>query len=452
MPAQGTPTPPLVGGNTAVDQILQGYVFQSGIHRPEHSNILSYKYPQYYVTALLDRLGASKGVAQDVYSWNILDKTREGGTVSSSTATGSATIDFTVTEFDFSSGKPGYLLVNDTIRLESGVVAKITASADNAGSQQVTAVKLDGTNWTAGDIADGDKFGHVFSAFPEGSSAPKGRLYLPTEEYNLLTTLRRTINITGSEFTNRTYIGDGSAWYFELENIEMKEFARDIELATLFGSLSDDGSTKVAKGIWDYVTGFGVTNGYSASSGVTEADIQAHIRDLMVEGGSDTITVLAGADFMQDFNVAMKDYHVNGAIDYGRFGDNMVGLDVQAYKFLGKTIYVKYYELFDDDAVVPAPAGALESGAGTANFSDTSLWLDMGTDSVGTPLIQRVHKELDGVSRKFIHAYEPGMVNPNGVGGQVASGDDAFKIYYLSEIGLEFRLPNRCGILRATSA
>ena len=42
MPAQGNPTPPLVGGTGVRNPILQGYVFQSGIHKPEHSNILSY--------------------------------------------------------------------------------------------------------------------------------------------------------------------------------------------------------------------------------------------------------------------------------------------------------------------------------------------------------------------------------------------------------------------------
>lgn len=32
MPALGFPTPPLVGGNSVRNPILEGYVFQSGIH------------------------------------------------------------------------------------------------------------------------------------------------------------------------------------------------------------------------------------------------------------------------------------------------------------------------------------------------------------------------------------------------------------------------------------
>lgn len=46
MPAYGNPTPPLVGGNSVRQPILEGYVFQSGIHDPEFSKILTYKYPQ----------------------------------------------------------------------------------------------------------------------------------------------------------------------------------------------------------------------------------------------------------------------------------------------------------------------------------------------------------------------------------------------------------------------
>ena len=38
-----------------------------------------------------------------------------------------------------------------------------------------------------------------------------------------------------------------------------------------------------------------------------------------------------------------------------------------------------------------------------------------------------------------------------GNGGEVSTGQDAFIGYFLSEIGLEVRLPNRLGVMRATS-
>src|SRR6478609_5903954 len=103
----GNPTPPLVGGNSVRSPILESYVFQSGIHKPEHSSILTYKYPQYYLTSLLDRLGSSEAVAQDQFSWSILDRTRDSGTVSSTTGVPGTSATFEVTEFAFTATNLG---------------------------------------------------------------------------------------------------------------------------------------------------------------------------------------------------------------------------------------------------------------------------------------------------------------------------------------------------------
>lgn len=448
---QGNPTPPLVGGNSVREPILQGYVFQSGIHKPEHSNILTYKYPQYYVTALLDRLGASEGIAQDTWSWNILDRTRESGTVSSVAGNTTATATFEITEFDYDGANLGYLVVGDVIRIETGALARVTAVG--AGTilttkQKVTVVKTDGTAWTAAELADTMKFGHAFNAFAEGSEAPEGRLFLPVEDYNVLTTLRRSFKITGSEFTNRTYIGDGSAWYWEVEDIHLKEFARDREALILLGKKNDSG-VKVSRGILDWVTSEGILNTYASATGVSEADIQGHIQDLMIEGGSSELLVLCGSTFLSSVQTALKEYAINGSMSYGAFGNNTVGLDFQSYKFLGKTIHFAYYELFEDTAILPYDG---TPSATKINFSDFSLWLDMGSTSNGKKLIKLKYKEHDGQSRKFIHAVEKGMMSPEGEnGGFVASGFDGFKVHYLSEIGVEVNLANRMGILRANS-
>lgn len=451
MPAQGNPTPPLVGGKSVRSSILEGYVFQSGIHKPEHSNILTYKYPQYYMTSLLDRLGSSEGIANDTFSWNILDRTRESGTTSSVTGNTTATATFEVTEFDFTSTNLGYLVVGDVIRIETGALAKVTAVAAStilSNKQKVTVVKVDGSLWTAAELADGMKFGHVFNAFAEASDAPDGRLFLPTEDYNVLTILRRSFKISGSEFTNRTYIGDGSAWYWEVEDIHMKEFARDREGLVMFGELNASG-TKVSRGILDWVTSEGVVNTYASATGVSEADLRGHIQSLLIEGSSNEMLVLCGAKFLADVNVALRDYALAGAISYGAFGNNVAGLDFQSYKFLGKTIHFAYYELFNDSAMLPY---ASTPSASKIDFSDFSLWLDLGNDSTGRKLISLKYKELDGYSRKFIHRYEVGMMSPAGDnGGFVSSGFDGFRIHYLSHIGIEVRLANRMGILRANS-
>lgn len=442
---QGNPTPPLVGGNSQRDTIMQSYVYQSGIHKPEHSSILTYKFPQYYLTTLLDRIGASEGIAQDVWSWNIMDRTRQGftqdgaGTISTTTAT-------VVTDIATATG---YYVVGDVLRSETGRRGYVSAVGDSSGSLELTILSEDGNNWTAAEVANGKKWGHAYNSFGEASDAPVGRLYLPTEDFNYLTTLRRSFSISGSELTNRTYVGDGGSWYFTMEDLEMKEFARDREILVLTGQQVNSGNRKASKGILDYAAS-GVTNTYASGTGVSEGDIQEQIREMMVQGSSNELFVLCGSNFLSDVQNTLKDYAIDGAISYGVLGDNTAGLDFQSYKYLGKTIHFAYYEMFEDQAVFPTPSASI--AATITDYSHFSLWLDLGTDSMGHRLISLKHKELDGVSRKFIHGYEKGMASPDGTqGGLVSNGKDAFTIHYLSEIGPEVRNAHRMGLLYAAS-
>ena len=453
MPAFGNPTPPLVGGTSVRSPILESYVFQSGIHRPEHSSILTYKYPQYFLTSLLDRLGSSEPVAQDVFSWNILDRTRSSGTVSSTTGVPGTSATFEITEFDFTSTNLGYLIVNDIIQTQTGALLKVTAVAVStvlSAKQKVTVVKYNGGTIATTDLADAMVFGHVFNAFGEASDAPDGRLFLPTEDYNVTTILRRSFKISGSEFTNRTYLGDGAAWYWTVEDLHRKEFARDRELLILFGQLQNSG-TKISRGILDWVTSAGIITTYASSTGVSESDILEHIRKLRVEGGSAEYLVLCGSTYYKNIQIAFRDYFIGGGISFGSFGSNEVGLDVRKYDFMGIKANFVLYELFEDRKALPytgTPSATL------TNYSDFSLWLDLGTDSTGHKLITLKYKEHGGQSRKYIQRLEVGMMNPTSTdmeGGTVASGFDGFRIHMLSEIGIEVRLANRMGIMRSNS-
>ena len=450
MPAQGYPTPPLVGGTTVRNPILEGYVFQSGIHDPEHSKILTYKYPQYYMTALLDKIGAASPVAQDKFSWSIMDRTRKGASVTAvangTTATATLTLNITSA---VASGDKGYFIVGDVIRTEAGELGRVTVVSEAGGFQTIDVVRVLGGNWSTALINTGYVIGHVFEAFGEGTNGPEGRLFLPVEDFNVTTILKRAVKISGSEFTNRTILGEGKAWYWTVEDILMKEFARDRELLVMFGEKSSTG-VLVSKGILSWVTGEGIINGYSSTTGVTEQDIQDHIEDLLPEGGSNEFLVLCGSRFLAKAQAALKDYAIQGAINYGSLGKNMAGLDFAGYRFLGKTVYFAYYELFNDSAVVPY-AGT--PSASKIKFSDFSLWLDLGSDSAGQKLISLKYKEHGGQQRKFIHKVIAGMMSPNGgsEGGFAASSFDGFEVQLLSEIGVELRLANRMGILRANS-
>lgn len=455
MPAQGYPTPPLVGGTTARAGIFEGYVFQSGIHDPEHSKFLTYKYPQYYMTTLLDKLGSSEPVAQSTFSWNIMDRTRKSCNLNGSTAIGDGTATVVIdTDITASGADLGYFQIGDVLRVgATGTLLRVTAITISGGVQRLSVQKTNqGTITIATDIGSGASVpaGHVFTAFAEGSTGPDGRLFLPTEDYNYTQILRRSMKVTGSEMSNKTLIGDGKAWYFTVENILMKEFARDREVLVMFGKRDSAGSIKWTRGIFDWVNSSGQLTTYSSAIGVTEADLQAHIAKLLPEGGSSELLVLCGSTFLTKVMNALKDYKIHGSTP-DSLGSRMAGLDFAGYSFAGKTIYFAYYELFDDTAVLPY----VSTPTATAiNFRDFSLWLDMGSDDAGRKLVSLKYKAHGGAQRKFVHKIIPGMMTFDGSGqegGIAASSFDGVEVQLLSEIGVELRLPNRMGILRANS-
>jgi hypothetical protein len=439
------PNPQVAGSTSAANKILSGYIFETGIHKPEHSNILSWKYPQYYTVAMLERLGSYEATTQDQWTWNIQDRTRRGSSVASLANGTTATATFNTT-YAFEAGRPGYLIVGDLIRLETGVLCQVVATRDASGFQQVDVVKVLGGNFTVSEIANTMVFGHVSNAFEEGSVAPIGRVYTPDEESNVLQIIRRTIEITGTEFTNKTWLSDKS-WYFTVEDIEQLEFQKDRELAIFFGEKKTTGK-RVTRGILSYALEYGIVNTYDAGVGLKEEDIQDHIADLLDEGCSDELFVFAGTEFIKQLQRAMKQYALYGAQSYD---SKPAGLDFQTYKFMGKTINFAHYVMFQDEAVVPFQASPV---TGKINFSHFSIWLDFGMiEKQGRKNFVLKHKELNGQSRKFIVKVSPGMMTPDNSTGVISdsTGYDGFKVFYLSEIGIEVRFPNRIGLLFADS-
>ena len=453
MPIQGNPTAPLVAGARVKDPILSNYVFQAGIHKPEHSGLLAIKYPQYYLTAMLDRMGRSEPMAQVVYSWNTQDRTRANTTLTGGTLDGTVTSTTVITSQTIALA---YWIVGDIFRSISGVMFEVNAVGDNGTYQTLTISKVEGGVIAAADLTAAQAVGHIANWFEEGSSAPLGRLYLPDEDYNYLQIFRRSFKITGDEFTNKTYLGDAGAspWYFKQEELEMMEFRRDQEGGLMFGvravKTAANGKKKyMTNGIFTKVDDDGVSNTFATATGVSEDDIMDHTTELVKEGGSNEYTVLCGAEIYRDIMKALRPYHLAGGVSYGSFGNQTIGLDVQSYDFFGKLIHFKHYELFNDLKMLPFASTAT---ATKYNFGQVSLWLDLGSDSSGEPLIQLTHKENNGVSRKFIHTHVNGMMGPDGTQqGAVANGDDAFQINYLAQIGTKIKFTNRMGILAANS-
>jgi hypothetical protein len=403
------------------------------------------------MTALLDKLGADAPVSQTVFSWSIQDRTRKGGSVTSLSNGTTATVTIvTNIASDAANGNKGYFIIGDVIRFESGELGRVTAVGESSLFQTIDVVRVLGGNWSTTLVNTNFVFGHIATQFAEGSAGPEGRLFLPVEDYNRTQILKRGYKVTGTEFTNRTILGDGSAWYFTVEDIIEKEFARDREGVVMFGEKNTTASTtNSTRGILSWATAEGVINTYASAAGVSEADLFDHIQDLLPQGGSAEYLVLCGSTFLAKAQKALKDYAIQGAVSYGSFGRNMAGLDFAGFKFLGKTVYFAYYELFDDTTMVPYVGTPSSS---KINFSDFSLWLDLGSTNAGEKLIKLRYKALGGVSRKYIKAIIPGMMTPSGANnGMASNSNDSFEIQWLSEIAVEVHLANRFGILRANS-
>lgn len=438
---------PYTDGTSAVDRILSGYVFASGIHKEEHSNILSYLYPQYLGVAMLEKLGAYEPIAADTWTWNLMDRTRKAGTATAiATVLPAAAVTFT-TDYEHNAGsKLGYLVVGDTIRTQKGALLRVTGIGAAGGFQTVTVAKVGGGDIVTGDLAVNDKFGHIASAFAEGTNQPKGRLFLPKEEGNVLQILKRTCEVTGSEFTNKTRIGDGKSWYFTVEEITMNEFQKDRELAVLFGKTQTTGERNT-RGLIDYALEYGTETLYDGGTGLTERELQDHIMDMVVEGVSGDLVVLGGSQYVAEFNRALKDYALAGAQSYD---SKPAGLNFTEYQFAGRKISVAHHVLFDDPEILPFIGNP---NATSINFRYFSLWIDFGQmDKQGVKGISLKYKALAGQSRKLIIKIAAGMMSPEET--SVISdmdGYDGFKVFYLSEIGIEVRFPNRLGVMYANA-
>lgn len=431
-------------GDNLVQTAKEGYLFASGLLKPEVSDILSILFPQYSTTAILDRIGKTEGIGASQWSWFEQDRTRKGGGITNTPTPGAATAVITTDISSSVAGSDGYFIVNDQIMLADGkTTALVTATADNGGFQELTVASVDGSNLTAAALANGGRIGHLASAFGEQSNAPKSRKYFPNERYNQLQVIRRTCTVSGKDLTEKTWLGNGS-WYYKVEGYEMSEIARDRENATVFGQLSDAATTNpTCEGFLQAIFRGGVESTYTGA--VTEQAIRDHIKDLVVSGGSgQEYMVFCGAEFFSGAQTALREYFLNGGVNYGAFGDQSkkVGINPVQYEFMGTLINLIHYAGFDDAEALPLPT----AGATTVNHSNFSMWLNMGTDTAGESYVSLKYKELDGMQRKFIYKKEVGMT---GTGEFVANGVDGENGHMLSETAPQLKVLNMHGVLYA---
>ena len=412
-----------------------GFIWGSGISAEEYSELLSYLYPQYLATAMIDKL-SSEAVSSQRFFWAEQARTRKALKVTNVGTLPSATPTFTL-----DTDNVDYVVLNDTYRLPSGKVVVVTGI--NAGADQITVATLDGTDIVVTtDIVANDKIGHIGSNFAEGSSGIGNRTTLPTQRSNQTNILRKNCVVSGTALAVRTYIND-SAWFYTDQETQTAEFAVDRENALMFNQASPDGASIVSgDGIIPSLVKEG-TNDIYYSGALTEADIQSFITTLKKEAPAKEFHVFAGADYMGDMQTALRDYTQGGSfnIGSGSFEASGVaaGIDFTEYMFQGTRVKFFHYSRFDDLETLPNTVAA----SGKFDFSNFALWLDMTPEiATGKRKISTKYLALGDENRKMKVKTINGMT---GNDAYASNDTDGLTVAMLSEIGVEVRNTNHHG-------
>lgn len=443
-PVPGIQIPSSQSGLTtfAANQLLEGHIFNAGFEMPDVLEALIIKYPDFYLTSLLNKIGATSEIENSTQSWNVMGRTRRGATLTTvtnnTTAVATAVLS---TAYAAASGNLGYFLVSDTVRVaQSGAIGIVLTATNSGANQQVTLGKIDGSNWTAAEIASGMTIGHIGSSFGEGSASAGGyRNYFPESDWNVTTILRRDFKISRDAMTAKHWVNapGGKKWWYAQEDFEQRELMRDVEATLLFGSRFKSaslGGPNLSRGLFEYAQGAGVQQTFSSASGVQEADISNLLRNLSDQQGGNELVALCGTQFLFDVQHALKDYRT---IPTNPTPQMLAGLGFESYQIGGKTIHFAKYELFSDPTIVPA----VQAGAVAKDFSNLALVLDFSQTENGTNVQIKYRK-----GAKMLQHLYPGMPGPGAI-----TKFDGVEGALLTEFMPVVYLPNRLGLIYANS-
>ena len=427
------------------------YVF-GGIQKPDFSDYITYRFPQYTITTLLGRIGRKNPVVgNDVFSWFEKGKFRQSVAVNG--VTGSASGDTTGT-VSYASGTQATFLVGDVIRFENDAYATITGTTGGNGASGTLGLNALGSTFGS-TVTTGMKFAHLYNLQAEYSDSPSGRVWQENQVNEYLGIMRRSVVCSTTQGSNLKYVKKSdSEWsYYYINEMEtMQEMAMDREMYILAAKSNGSATTGNVmsgrlggNGILQRVINGGVVGTYS--SAIAETDLAEQVRLMCLNSSGSEFTVLCGSSAYADAQFALRDYTLNGGISFGVFsGDGlMTGLNITKYKFMDKILNFVLYYPFANEALFPTPA---TSGI---NWDKAMLFLNMGTDDRGNPLINlRYKQDLLGQSLEFRRTVQEGITSPEaGAGAARANGKDGFTVDFYSSIGVELRAANNHGLLYA---
>jgi hypothetical protein len=105
IPGTNVPTSTSGNGTQGRSQVLSGHIYNAGLEVPQILDDLIVKYPNYWFAKLLEEIPTvTEEIASDNFTWEIMDRTRKGATVTAvangTTATATLTLDITANGSD----------------------------------------------------------------------------------------------------------------------------------------------------------------------------------------------------------------------------------------------------------------------------------------------------------------------------------------------------------------
>jgi len=142
------------------------YVF-GGIQKPDFSDYITYRFPQYTITTLLNRIGRKNPVAgNDFFSWFEKGKFRQSVTSTTSSASGATGQTSVTVAYAAGTGVQATFLVGDVIRFENNEYAIVTATTGGTGAGASGTLACNVVSSGAGTsslITNGMKFAHLYN-------------------------------------------------------------------------------------------------------------------------------------------------------------------------------------------------------------------------------------------------------------------------------------------------
>ena len=434
---------------------------------------------RYFMQLMMQFFGArAVPTKQLVYQWREMQDIKEGDTLTVVGTTGSATI-----TYDTARDKI-YRLVNDVMNLNNGIQAIVTAvTLAGAGTkEQVTVAKINGGNWGAGELNVTDVLGYSHNAWAEGSGQPDSRQWGPETFNNRLQQVKTTAKQTGDAMTEKTdIVVDGVTFWSEAERwFSFEEHCRKVEGALMNAVRSDDAANPQTEGFLRTAERLSPEHEYVSATGPDESDLQDAALLLHTLDDMDEHMGCLGKELFYGMtrHSNIRDYFVNGGVDYGAFGERKklaIGIGVKTYVYGDKVLHLKEYKGFNDVQTMGQSSAGVS--ATVTDYQDFGLFLNMGyaqgySGQLDMPLLHYRYKSANGINRSLIAGIEPGMTGSQGTVGNgvdhtgvaggnigtaagvkvVAHGGDYDSFYLSSQIGAQMvQADSKHFIMRATS-